>query len=413
MKILKFVLPYILPLILFSQEISENKIKYWDTQRKGANCFNRTVSSTWFTAAKEINIQFARIATDKWLCEKRDFLIGNADSFTEISQQDLKTLIDVLDQAELNNIKVVITFLSLPGSRWKQNNKNCDDLRIWKEKKYQNQAIAFWKTLASLLKNHPAIAGYNILNEPHPELLSDINDYTQINFQQWYESIQGSLADLNLFYKEVIKAIREADDSTPIIIDTGLYGTPWAISYLNPVDDDKIIYSFHMYEPYAYTTRKINNFRFSYPGSIPIRLEDIKKDVSNPDIISTKWDSAALEQFFQPIIEWQEKNHIPSSRILVGEFGCDRRSKGAERYLSDLIDFFNSRNWHWAFYSFREDCWDSMDYELGTGALPDDYWEDLEKGISPDKFRKDNFLFKAIEKNLQKEKHQITPAFSQ
>ena len=58
---------------------------------------------------------------------------------------------------------VVITMLSPPGSRWKQNNRDKDDLRIWENQKYQDQAAKFWHYLASKLKDHPAIIGYNPL----------------------------------------------------------------------------------------------------------------------------------------------------------------------------------------------------------------------------------------------------------
>lgn len=403
MKIFRSIIFCLLPTACFSMAYAvdnDHKIEYWKVQRKGANYFNQIPSEDWFVAAKEVGIQFARLAPDKWKCERRDFLIGNADFFTEISNQDLETLKAVLDQAHRNDIRVVITLLSLPGSRWKQNNQDVDDLRIWEKKEYQNQAIIFWKNLAKELKNHPAVMGYNILNEPHPERLSDISDYRQIDFLKWYGSIKESLADLNLFYQNIVHAIREVDTSTPIIVDTGLYATPWAITYLTPIKDNKIIYSFHMYEPYAYTTKKINNERFTYPGNVPLKLEEAKQNIIHNAILIS-WNLEILKQFLLPVLEWQEKNNIPSSQILVGEFGCDRTSKGAEKYLSNLIEIFNDHNWHWAFYSFREDCWDSMDYELGSDELPWEYWEAIEQKTSLNKFRKDNILFDVIKNNLQ------------
>ena len=39
---------------------------------------------------------------------------------------------------------------------------------------------------------------------------------------------------------------------------------------------------------------------------------------------------------------------------------------GAADYLSDLIKIFNQHDWHWAFFTFRQDFWDGMDYEIGT-----------------------------------------------
>ncbi|MBI3211550.1 MAG: cellulase family glycosylhydrolase, partial [Simkania negevensis] len=134
---------------------------------------------------------------NKWESAQRDFLLGDADRFKGICDQDYETLERVLNQAQKNEIKIVLTFLSLPGSRWKQNNHGQDDLRIWQQEKYQEQATCFWQTLAERLKNHPAIVGYNILNEPHPELLWNVGDFRRIDFSEWKQKTTGSLADLN------------------------------------------------------------------------------------------------------------------------------------------------------------------------------------------------------------------------
>ena len=380
-------------LLWCSCHAAEEKMSYWQVQRKGANFFNKTPSEEWFIAAKDAGIHFARLAPDKWHCEQRDFLLGNADAFQEISHPDFQKLKTTLDQAHRHDIKVVVTLLSLPGARWKQNNHNQKDFRIWQSKEYQAQAILFWKKLACLLKDHPAVVGYNILNEPHPERVSGIGDFGIIDFQKWYKSVTGSCADLNLFYQQMVKTIREVDAHTPIIVDVGLCATPWAISYLTPINDPGVIYSFHMYEPEGYTTKRINNSCYQYPGTMPILLEDAERTIY--------WDKNTLKEFLEPVSAWQSKYRIPSSQILVGEFGCDRTAQGADKYLNDLIQVFNANKWHWAFYSFREDCWDAMDYELGPRKLDWDYWSAIEQGISIDPFRHNNCVFDVIKKGLQ------------
>ncbi len=67
---------------------------------------------------------------------------------------------------------------------------------------------------------------------------------------------------------------------------------------------------------------------------------------------------------------------------MVGaEFGCFRQNKGLWEYLADVDRArLNAQKWHWAFYAFREDSWDGMDYEVGTGKLPWKYWQDVEDG---------------------------------
>ena len=74
--------------------------------------------------------------------------------------------------------------LDLPGSRWLQHNcingKCTQQYDLWKDFKYHKQAASFWKDLAKALKNHPAIVGYNILNEPCPERAN------KPFFRDWY-----------------------------------------------------------------------------------------------------------------------------------------------------------------------------------------------------------------------------------
>ena len=234
------------------------------------------------------------------------------------------------------------------------------------EKKYLKQAAKYWKDLAFRLKGHPAIVGYNLVNEPHPEIYYKKYDFWKRDLDDWYETVKGSPADLNLFNKKLVEAIRSVDKATPIIIESGLYSTPWAFDYLYPIEDDKIIYSFHMYQPYDFINKKINKGRYSYPGKMTIK-ETGKTFELNKE---------SLSNFLKPVKEWAQKNNIPSNRIWVSEFGCDRRIKGADIYLSDLITIFNENNWHWSFYTYREDDgWDAMDYELGKKEVHFTYWE--------------------------------------
>ena len=58
----------------------------------------------------------------------------------------------------------------------------------------------------------------------------------------------------------------------------------------------------------------------------------------------------------------------------------NRRNEGADRYLEDALALFTEQGWHWAFYSFREDDWDGMDYELGAAPPNAAYWQALEAG---------------------------------
>jgi aryl-phospho-beta-D-glucosidase BglC (GH1 family) len=334
------------------------KIAFWNVHRKGTNIFNSHISREDIKAAKAYGIQFVRICLDKFPSKQRDFLIGNADNYIALDSIDLAFLKQTLNLFAEEEMPVVITMLSLPGSRWNQLNNDKDDLRIWRGQDFQRQAARFWKDLAIELRNYPIIVGYNILNEPHPERLFDeaschIDAINQDEVQQL----------LFAFNDIVIKSIREVDKRTPVIIDSSAYADPNTFKHLLPVRDSQVLYSLHMYEPYDYTSYKHNTGQYSYPGKIAGQY----------------WDRAALKAYMDAVSTFQHTNKIPSNRILVGEFGCYRRQKGLPQYFGDLISIFEENNWHWAFYAFR-DNWDGMDYELGEKRLPWEYWKARERG---------------------------------
>lgn len=349
----------------FSVQSQNSKIHFWDQQQKGTNFFNAVPTRQWFESAAAANIKFVRLTYEKWKGTERDFLIGNVDEYKGIIEPDFQKLLQILNIADSLDIKIVITPISLPGARWVQSNNRVNDGRLWQNKKYQEQTCRFWKDLAQRLKNHPAVVGYNIQNEPHPEIFLNQNKYGRKGYSEWYKSFKGTPGDLNLFYENVIMAIREADKETPIVVEPGLYATDWAIEYLEKFDDPYIIYSFHVYDPYRFTTWRINNGKYSYGDKMP------DEDTGDTIIVNKKF----LEEAVQPVSDWASRNYVPANRIWAGEFGCSRRVKGVVNYFSDLIDIFNKNQWHWSFYSYREDVWDSMDYELGTGDLPPKYWE--------------------------------------
>ena len=101
--------------------------------------------------------------------DSKDFLIGDIDHYSGIPANDLKQFKDVLDRTAETNVKVVITFFGLPGARWRQHNNYEFDYRLWEDFAYHDQCAQFWTDLAVELNDHPAVVGYNLLNEPHPE----------------------------------------------------------------------------------------------------------------------------------------------------------------------------------------------------------------------------------------------------
>ena len=376
-----------------AEALAATKLDFWNRQRKGANCQNRTVEPDYWQAAVEAGIEFIRLLPDAWASEGRDFLVGDADDFKQLNSRDLAVLKEALDDAERAGIKVVMTMMSLPGARWRQLNDGVDDGRLWQEPGFQSQAFEFWRQLARELKDHPAIVAYNPLNEPHPERAFGFEEETDPGFAAWVEQVRGTPADLNLFNQRMVEAIRFSDPGTPILLDGWFYASPKAISHVEPVEDEATLYACHNYGPWVFTAFRVNKGRFAYPHRMPGASEDETR----------VWSIEDFRDGFSQVAGWAEKHNIPANRIIASEFWVDRRLEGAQQYLADYIVVLNERGWHWAFYAYRGDgAWGGLDYELGTGRLDWRIWEAEEHGEDPEIYKKrgDNPLWQVISREF-------------
>lgn len=384
------------------------KIDYWDKQRRGANNFNirgtnNNIHNTeeWFKAASETGIQWVRFSWGK----KRGFLMGDSSNYRGLIKEDLEQLKQAVKYAAKYNIKIVLVPISLPGAVFRQLRGGKNDMRLWTDKKYWHMVGEMWQDLAEQFKDNPTVVAYNIFNEPYPEFKSGSMEQETIGdasrFIQWSQKYKATARDLQAFYHLVIKSIRAVDTKTPIMLESGWYSQPNTFVHWLPVQDDKVLYQFHMYEPYKFTSG--SNFRkkhnLSYPGKIPFGDEK--------DGQSLMWNKSTMEKYFKPFYEWVEKHNIPSNRIVAGEFGCYRKNKGCDLYMGDLLHILNEKKYHWAFYTFRGD-WDGFNYELGTKGLGWQYWKDVEakkKPIVPYKGRENNKLWMVIQNGLKQGKH--------
>ena len=390
---MRLVLASLLTLGLTLPAGAADLIHFWDKPQHGGNSFNRLPpDQAYFDALHGYGAGWVRLSYDKWKPAKRDFLLGDADHYDGIPAADLATLKDTLDRADKAGLKVVITSLSLPGMRWAQNNGGTFDGRLWQDKTWWEESARFWSDLATALKDHPAVAAYNIINEPAPEKKNGLAEHAPAaDMKAWYAANKGTARDLGAFYETVIAAIRKVDPKTPVMVDAGWYAAADAFGYWPaPLSDDKVLYSFHMYEPYAATSapNMKRDKPYAYPGEVPFGEG------------TEKWDRKKVADYLAQPVDWAKQVGLPANRLVAGEFGCMRRWEGCKAYLDDVLTALDSHNLHWAFYSFREDSWDGMDYELGSKKVHWSYWEAIDAGKPDPVKRKATPEFEIIRKRL-------------
>lgn len=374
--------------------LAADPMQFWDSPRHGGNSFNRLPpDQAYFDALRAHGADWVRLSYDKWRAQGRDFLLGDADRYQGLAERDLATLRETLARIDKAGLKAVIAPLSLPYARWSQNNGDKFDDRLWQDRQRWRDAVRFWRDLAQALRGQPGIAAYNLINEPAPEKMGGLPEHAAPErMRQWYAEQKGSGRDLPAFYAELIRAIREVDPDTPVMVDAGWYAAADAFAYWpGPLADTRTLYSFHMYEPYA-TTSGPNLRRqppLRYPGDTRFGG------------VAQYWDARRVAAYLEQPLAWARAHGIPMSRMVAGEFGCIRTLDSCERYLDDVLSVLQRSGVHWAFYAFREDNWDAMDYELGKGKVHWSYWDAQEKGLPDPVKRRATPEFEVIRRRLQ------------
>lgn len=369
-------------------------IAFWNAPQRGSNCFNESPpDAEYFRALRGYGATWVRLSFSKWKSARgRDFLFDSLDEYRALVPEDLATLRGVLDHAHAAGLQVVVTPLSLPGARWIQQNDNQFDDRLWSDRKYWSQSAAAWRDLAAALADHPAIAAYNLVNEPVPERKGGLAEHAPPDVMRaWYEKARGTTRDLPAFYESLIAAVRGADARTPIMLDAGFYAAADAFSYWPaPLADQRLLYAFHMYEPWSATSAPNMKRKtpYRYPGTAPFGAAE------------SNWDAQRVAAYLQQPLDWARRHGVPASRMVAGEFGCMRQWPDCPRYLDDVLTVLEAQGVHWAFYSFRE-AWDGMDYELGAGKLPWQYWEAVGRNQPYELKRGPNPVFAPILRRLR------------
>ena len=338
--------------------VHADPMTFWDETQRGANSFNHVPpDAAYFSALAETGASWVRLTFSKWDSAAQDFLIGSADHYGGLVADDLAVLRRVLDDADAAHLGVVLTPLTLPGSRWIQQNNGTFDDRLWSDPAYADQVAAFWRDLAEALAGHPAVVGYNLINEPVPERMTGLAENGPLEgYRQWQADHAGGTRDLPAFYAKVIAAIREVDAEVPIMLDAGYYTNPRALaSWPGPVADDHVLYAVHMYEPYAATSP--GNLKRDEPLSYPGVLTEYAGT-------QQVWGRDDVAAHLQIGFDWAASHDISPNRVVVGEFGCMRRWDDCGTYLKDVLDIAEGAGVHWAFDAFREDEWEGMDYEI-------------------------------------------------
>ena len=130
------------------------------------------------------------------------------------------------------NIYVIIDMHGAPGGQTGANiDDSPDDLpELFMDKKYQDRLVDLWVKIADRYKNEPAVAAYDLLNEPLPERTGAAGRYKE---------------QLEPLYKRITAAIRRVDTRHMITLEGVDWANDWSV-FSAPFDNN-LFYQFHYY----------------------------------------------------------------------------------------------------------------------------------------------------------------------
>ncbi len=198
--------------------------------------------------------------------------------------------------------------------------------RFWRDPSYRNSLKAFWVQVAQRYAEEPAIAGYDLLNEPSSKAAG----------VDWW-SYAGELRD----------AIWAVDKNHFVVIESqvdGLFSDRLPLG--SRVKYPNVVYSIHHYTPESMTHNGVSDkpVALTYPG--PARDTDGKVKI---------WDKATMDQRMRVEgripISWAQQTNLP---LLIGEWGSVKRTQGYLRWTADQIELMRAWGVHWTFWAYRD-----------------------------------------------------------
>ena len=151
----------------------------------------------------------------------------------------------LLSWLKANGMRLVLDLHAAPGGQGNDVNiadRDPDAPSLWDDAAYRDKMVALWRRIAERYKDEPAIAAYDIINEPNWGF-ADRNDRNGCN--------ETGNAPLRELLVRTTRAIREVDTRHIVIIE----GNCWGNNYRGVLDaqrglvpwDDNLVVSFHKY----------------------------------------------------------------------------------------------------------------------------------------------------------------------
>lgn len=189
----------------------------------------------------------------------------------------------------------------------------------------QDHYFGTLQKLAKRFRDHPAVLGYDIMNEPHPGSEFDALEALDPTIES-FSSRSFDEEKLHPFYQRAINAIREVDDDGWIFFEPR-YGSPGngGASYIPELSDPRKGNPRLVYAPHLYSVTLEATGRYDAESDRTIEL----------------WEEQRKEDL--------ERQPMP---IVLGEWGLTYGTENAEAFVNELAELSERMLLSWAHWSW-------------------------------------------------------------
>ena len=143
--------------------------------------------------------------------------------------------------ARANGMRVILDLHAAPGGQGNDINISDRDPAapsLWDDPRQQDKLVALWRKLAQRYRDEPAVAAYDLLNEPN----WGFQDKADANGCK-----ETGNAPLRALLVRATRAIREVDRNHLVIVEGNCWGNNYRGMFDAGVWDDNLALSFHRY----------------------------------------------------------------------------------------------------------------------------------------------------------------------
>jgi len=257
----------------------------------------------------------------------------------------LKYIDNMIALTKKYSITVMFDLHKAPGHSFSSKERDKND--IWdKSAENRKRFLNIWEFISARYKNESHVI-FEIINEP----------------------IAPKAGMWNELAADALEAIRKNAPDNYVVVESNMWGQAKTFPQLKKFDDDRIIYSFHDYDPILVTHQMAEWVPFNYfdiyrkyvdyPGRPEGVKEAIKKLKEKDEYFLTflqdqdrEYNKEEMKKVIKPVLEFRDKHKVP---VFCGEFGCVAKANPRVRanWTRDIISIFREEEISYAYWNYK------------------------------------------------------------